>query len=130
MGRSATGSAESPAGVGLSAGPGPGPGRGPGFAVSVVEFSVPRDLDHRDLAALRARLDQVLVLRPRRVVIDLAGCTHLDATAIGLLLDVHRRLWSTDGLLSLRSPGPRLRKILEVARVDHVLDIVTDEAAA
>jgi hypothetical protein len=58
------------------------------------------------------------------VVVDLSGCRHIDAAAIGLLLDVHRRLARTDGVLTVRNPNPRIQRILHTARLDQILPIV------
>ncbi|MFD6564196.1 STAS domain-containing protein [Micromonospora profundi] len=82
-----------------------------------------------DLAGLPetgAVFDRLLALRPGRVVVDLSRCRHIDAAAIGLLLDVHRRLVRADGALTIRNPNPRIRRILHTARLEQVLSIVID----
>ncbi|TDB80562.1 STAS domain-containing protein [Micromonospora sp. KC721] len=82
-----------------------------------------------DLACLPeagAVFDRLLALQPEQVVVDLSGCRHIDAAAIGLLLDVHRRLARTDGVLFVRDPNPRIRRILHIAHLDQVLPIVTE----
>lgn len=92
--------------------------------VSITEF---------DLACLPetgAVLDQLLALRPQQIVIDLAGCRHIDAAAIGLLLDVHRRMVRAGGVLAVRNPNPRITRILQTARLDQILPVHTDAAAA
>ncbi|MBM0276857.1 STAS domain-containing protein [Micromonospora tarensis] len=80
-----------------------------------------------DLACLPATgtvFDRLLALHPAQVVVDLSGCRHIDAAAIGLLLDVHRRLARADGVLTVRDPNPRIRRILHTARVDQILPVV------
>ncbi|KXK58620.1 hypothetical protein AWW66_28735 [Micromonospora rosaria] len=93
-------------------------------ATELVEVALTEPLDRVAVAELGAVLDQVLGLRPARLVIDLAGCGHVDAAGIALLLDAHRRMWSFGGRLILRSPSPRLRRLFQVARVDQVLYVV------
>lgn len=66
-------------------------------------------IDTFDLAGLPETgvvFDRLLALRPGRVVVDLSRCRHIDAAAIGLLLDVHRRLVRADGVLTIRNPNP------------------------
>jgi len=92
--------------------------------VAAVVVAIDGELGPEALPGARAHLDRVLSLGPKHVVIDLAGCPFLDAAAIAFLLEVHRQLWRTDGRLSLRSPSPRVRRILRTARVDGVLDVV------
>jgi anti-anti-sigma factor len=93
------------------------------LTISLVEVVIAHRLDKAALPAVCRHLDEILILRPRQLVLDLAECPFIDAAAIGRLLDVHRRLWLTDGLLTLRAPSARLRRILHAARVDHVLHI-------
>jgi anti-anti-sigma factor len=73
-------------------------------------------------------LDNAVTLRPAHLIIDLTDCEYLDATGIGLLLDIHRRTWQSGGRLSLRGMSPRLRRILKLARVDRVLHTATPPA--
>jgi len=61
--------------------------------------------------------------RPDHLVVDLHRCPHVDAAAIDLLLLVHRRLLSAGGRLTLRAPGPRVRRMFELARVGRVLHV-------
>lgn len=86
--------------------------------VCITEF------DLACLPATGAVFDRLLTLHPAQVVVDLSGCRHIDAAAIGLLLDVHRRLARADGVLTVRNPNPRIRRILHTARLDQILPVV------
>jgi anti-anti-sigma factor len=97
--------------------------------VPVVEVLVTEQLDPADLSRLRTVLDEALQVSPVEVVVDVSRCPVMGAGAIGLLLDIHRRLRRAGGRLTLRSPSPRLRRNLELARVDRVL-LVTPETVA
>ncbi|WTD61611.1 STAS domain-containing protein [Micromonospora sp. NBC_01638] len=81
-------------------------------------------LDLACLPAAGAMFDRLLTLHPGQVVVDLSRCRHIDAAAIGLLLDVHRRLAGANGVLTIRDPNPRIVRILHTARLDRVLQIV------
>lgn len=72
----------------------------------------------------------LLALRPREVTIDLAGCRHVDAAAIALLLDVHRRLSRRDGTLTPCNPHPRIRRILATAGVGAIMPVVDSPRTA
>jgi anti-anti-sigma factor len=97
--------------------------------VPLVEVSI-TEFDLSCLPETGAVLDQLLALRPAQVVIDLAGCRHIDAAAIGLLLDVHRRMVRAGGVLAVRNPNPRITRILQTARLDQILPVHTDAGAA
>jgi anti-anti-sigma factor len=88
-----------------------------------VEIVITEELDADSVPRVAALLHEAADLHPARLVIDLAGCPFLDASAIGMLLDVHRRVWSDGGGLTLRAPGPRIVRTLRLARVDHVLAV-------
>lgn len=70
-----------------------------------------------------ALINEAADLRPQRLIVDLSGSPSIDAAAIVLLLQVHRKLVCADGQLTLRGPVPRVRRMLGLAQLDHVLDI-------
>lgn len=101
-----------------------GPLKPPSYALPLVEVSITQ-LDLSCLAESGAVFDRLLALSPGQVVVDLSQCRYIDAAAIGLLLDVHRRLARADGVLVLRNPHRRIHRILHHARLDQVLPIVS-----
>ena len=98
-------------------------------SVPLVEIRITGALDAARLSVTGAVLNTALRLRPACLVVDLAECSGIDAAAIGMLLDVHRELSRVGSQLTLRAPTPRLRRILSIARVDHVLHTVPGPAA-
>ena len=94
----------------------------------LLEIRVTTPLSAATAGDLDGLLDDAVQLRPAHLVIDLTDCEYLDATGIGLLLDVHRRIWHDGGRLSLQGMSPRLHRILEIARVDRVLYTATSPA--
>ncbi|MFC4018481.1 STAS domain-containing protein [Micromonospora sp. GCM10011542] len=106
-----------------------GPLQPTSYALPLVEVCITQ-LDLACVAETGAAFDGLLALRPQRVVVDLAGCRYIDAAAIGLLLDVHRRLTRMDGVLVVRNPNHRIQRILHHARLDQVLPIVTGASPA
>ncbi|MEJ3746974.1 STAS domain-containing protein, partial [Actinomycetes bacterium KLBMP 9797] len=98
-------------------------------SVPLVEVSVDGDLDLAAVPQLRRVLDGALTLRPAHLVLNLASCPGIDAAGIGLLLDVHRELWRAGARLTLHAPTARLRRVLGIAHVDRVFDILPDAEA-
>ncbi|MFY1594792.1 STAS domain-containing protein [Micromonospora sp. WMMD737] len=99
------------------------------YALPLVEVRLTQ-LDLACLPETGAVFDRLLALRPEQVVVDLAGCRYIDAAAIGLLLDVHRRLTSTNGVLVVRNPNHRIQRILHHTRLTQVLPIVGESPPA
>lgn len=98
--------------------------------VPLIEVRITGPLDMTATQAIRTTLDTAVALNTQHLVLDLADCPVIDAAAIGLLLDIHRRLWRSGATLTLRSPTARLRHILRIARVDNVLRIEPDTEPA
>lgn len=96
----------------------------------LVEIVVTEELSGRASVRLQDLLSEALTLRPAQIVVDLAACGALDATALDVLLETHRRMWSSGGRLTLRSPSARLRRILTLARVDNVFHITQGRSGA
>lgn len=94
-------------------------------SVPLVEISVTDELDLAGLERTRRVLNRLLALRPARLVVDLSACQVLDAAAVGLLLDTHRRLARHDGALTLRDPSERVRRVLRAAGVAWVLPVTS-----
>ncbi|MEV4412039.1 STAS domain-containing protein [Catellatospora sp. NPDC049609] len=93
-------------------------------AVPLVEVQVQGDLNAQSAPGVHDMLEEALALRPRRLVIDLAGCDMIDAAGILLLLDTHRRAMRDGGSVALRSPSARARRNLRLAKVDRVLQVI------
>ncbi|KAB1903881.1 STAS domain-containing protein [Micromonospora tulbaghiae] len=102
----------------------------PESAVPHVRVDITDELDLAGLPEVAHVLDRILALRPRELTVDLAGCRHVDAAAVALLLDVHRRLARQGGLLTLSNPHPRIRRILENSGLGAVPVVDTPRPAA
>jgi len=89
----------------------------------LVEVVIKDELSGRGSARLQEIMGEALALRPAQIVVDLSDCETLDAAALDVLLDTHRRMWRAGGQLTLRGPSARLQRILSLARVDHVFNI-------
>lgn len=72
---------------------------------------------------LATQLDDVLRVRPDRVVVDLSACGALDSAALHALLDAHRRLARRGGVLALRGLCPRLVRLLSLSGLTDVLRV-------
>jgi anti-anti-sigma factor len=57
-----------------------------------------------------------------RICIDLAGVTEMDARGLGTLADLAREARAHGSTVSVTSANPRVRRLLEVTRLDTVFD--------
>jgi anti-sigma B factor antagonist len=80
-------------------------------------------LDHASVPRTREELHAALAATPERLVVDLTGCTFVDASALSMLLDVHRRACRAGGLLTLRGCSPRVLRLLSLTGLRRVFDL-------
>ena len=95
--------------------------------VPLVEVIITEALDSQAAPRLETRLNEAIDLHPVRLIVDVAGCPVLDAAAIDVLLDAHRKTRRSGCRLTLRGPSPKLRRNLRLARVDGVIDVIPEE---
>jgi anti-sigma B factor antagonist len=100
----------------------PSPAARPPAAAPVV-LVVTGALDVTTLPRVRDQLEQALTGRPDRVVVDLSDCTFVDASALAVLLDAHRRTSRTGGVLTLRGSCPRVLRLLSLTGLRRVFDL-------
>ena len=90
---------------------------------AVVEVVVEGELDAGSVSRVRDTLHDALAMRPARLVVDLSACPFVDACALTMLLDVHRRAWRAGGLLTLRGCSPRVLRLLSLTGLRRVFDL-------
>lgn len=72
---------------------------------------------------LRVELDELVATRPARLAVDLADCPFVDAGALAVLLDVHRRVSRAGGVLTLQGCVPRVLRLLSLTGLRGVFDL-------
>jgi anti-anti-sigma factor len=80
-------------------------------------------LDGATVDRWRALFAAAAARRPARLILDLRHSPRIDAAAIVVLVQLHRELIRADARLTLRAPVARVRRLLGLARVDHVLEV-------
>ena len=93
-------------------------------APATVVVHITGALDVTTLPRVREQLEQALTGRPGRLVVDLSACTFVDASALAVLLELHRRLCRTGGVLTLRGCCPRVLRLLSLTGLRRVFDLV------
>ena len=82
------------------------------------------EIDHHSAAGLRAELDGLLLKeRPVRLVLDLSHIEFMDSAGLGLLLGRLRLMRELGGVMVLKSPNPRVLKILTLAGLERFMEI-------
>jgi len=90
-------------------------------ACDAVEFTNAADLKAAAGTALEERRD---------VVVDLAGVDSIDSAGVGALVSVFKFARARKRRVVFASLGPGVRRVLELIRLDEVLDLSPDAESA
>ena len=77
-------------------------------------------------AAIYERLDDL----DDDVVLDMSDVSTIDLTALRLLAVATRHAWLTGHHLTVRNPGPAVRRMTHLARLAHAIDVERVAASA
>jgi anti-sigma B factor antagonist len=86
-------------------------------------------LDGTSVSEARQRLHTAIAASDGDIVLDITDVEWVDVTALGVLVDGHRRLRSQGRRLVLRGCSPRVRRALAVTRLSRIMAIERGETA-
>jgi anti-anti-sigma factor len=90
--------------------------------------SLAGELDLYNAEEVRSALLEAVAEEPETLVVGLPEVTFIDSTALGVLVDIHRRMGGRENF-HLAEPGLEVRRALEVSGLDRhfsVHDTVAD----
>jgi len=80
------------------------------------------ELDLYNAEQVKTALQEAAARRPERLVVDLAGVSFVDSTALAVLIDARRRLQG-QAAFRLAAPGHEVRRALEISGLDRHLPV-------
>ena len=84
------------------------------------------EIDHHNAVRLRGDVDELLLgKRPRRLVLDLSRVDFMDSAGIGFLMGRCRLMRELGGVLAVKSPTPRVQKMLRLCGMERFMEIDT-----
>lgn len=96
-----------------------------------VVASVVGEIDLHNSPDLRvAILDILLASQPKKVVLNLSQVPYMDSSAIAVLVETLQKLRKYGGKLYLTNLQPRVRGLMEIARLDTIFVLAKDEQDA
>ena len=105
-----------------------GPVRTEGNAVIMI---VRGDVDLHNSPELRSALLQILSSQqPKKLVLNLAAVPYMDSSAIAVLVESLQKLKRSGGSVVLTNLQPRVKGLLEIARLNTIFTLAKDEAEA
>ena len=96
-----------------------------------VIVAVRGEIDLQNSPELRTELLDIMAKHtPQRVVINLDQVPYMDSSAIAVLVELLQKVRKTGGKIFLTNLQPRVKGLLEIARLGSIFSIVNDEAEA
>ncbi|HRK29797.1 MAG TPA: STAS domain-containing protein [Tepidisphaeraceae bacterium] len=97
----------------------------------VVIAAVDGEVDLKNSPDLReVLLDLINTQKPKKVVLNLSKVSYMDSSAIAVLVESLQKLRKAGGKMCLTNLQPRVRGLLEIARLDSIFVLAKDEAEA
>ena len=88
------------------------------------------DFDVRSTGEVRNAIYACLDADDSDVVIDLTHVSTIDATALRLLAVATRHAWLSGHHLTVRNPGPAVRRMVHLTRLAHAIEVERVAATA
>ena len=88
------------------------------------------DFDVRSTWEVRAAIYERLDSYDDDVVLDMTDVATIDATALRLLAVATRHAWLTGHHLTVRNPGPAVRRMAHLTRLAHAIEVERVAATA
>ena len=96
-----------------------------------VVASVRGEIDLHNSPELRGVLLELLQNHsPKKLVLNLSQVPYMDSSAIAVLVEALQRIRKAGGRIFLTDLQPRVKGLLEIARLDSIFIVCKDEADA
>src|SRR6188472_2412044 len=100
-------------------------------AGDAVVASLRGDIDLHNSPQVRTALLKFLDdNKPRKLVLNLGEVPYMDSSAIAVLVEALQKMRKTGGKVFLTNLQPRVKGLLEIARLDTIFVVVKEEADA
>ena len=100
-------------------------------ASNAVIATIRGEIDLHNSTDLRGVLLELLAKHePKRLVLNLAQVPYMDSSAIAVLVEALQKIRKIGGRIFLTDLQPRVKGLLEIARLDSIFVVSKDEAEA
>jgi anti-sigma B factor antagonist len=97
----------------------------------VIFIAIRGEIDLHNSPGLRTDLlDALQRGMPKKLILNLAEVPYMDSSAIAVLVEALQKMRKAGGKIYLTNLQPRVKGLLEIARLDTIFVVVKDEAEA
>jgi anti-anti-sigma factor len=98
--------------------------------VVIVDVEGPEERDDDGYIVLLARLRAILARGPRDILLNVAKVAHVDSLLLGVIVEAYVAAVRQGGGLKLLQVSQRFRHLLQVTKLDRVLETFESEEVA
>ena len=96
-----------------------------------VIAAIKGEIDLHNSPQLRGELLKFLEQqKPKKLILNVGGVPYMDSSAIAVLVESLQRMRKIGGKIYLTNLQPRVKGLLEIARLDSIFVLTADEAEA
>jgi anti-sigma B factor antagonist len=95
-----------------------------------VVVAIRGEIDLHNSPELRVHMLKHLDASIKRLVLNLAEVPYMDSSAIAVFVEALQKMRKTGGKIYLTNLQPRVKGLLEIAKLDSIFIVCADEAAA
>ncbi len=98
---------------------------------TTVVVAIRGEIDLHNSAGLRTDLlDFLAKTKPKKLILNLADVPYMDSSAIAVLVEALQKIRKVQGKIVLTNLQPRVKGLLEIARLDSIFGVTGTEAEA
>ncbi len=97
------------------------------FNNNVLMVKIYGEIDHHNAKKLREKIDSLLLeKKPIKIVLDLSLVSFMDSSGLGLIMGRYSLAKELDASFVIYNPNKRVKKILELAGIERIIEIKED----
>ena len=100
-------------------------------SVKLVQFTSNRILDEANIAEIRSALHALIEQQATpEILIDFSNVDHLSSAALGVLIDINKRVREKNGKLRLASIKPQIYDVFVITKLNQLFKILSSRQEA
>ena len=97
----------------------------------VMTVTIDGDIDHHSAKYIREQIDKaIFYCRPKEMIMELGEVSFMDSSGLGLILGRFTKMRELGGKLILSNPTKQTEKILSLAGIGKLIEIIRGEKAS
>ncbi len=98
------------------------------FEKHILKIKIQGDIDHHSAKGIREAIDNAIFSKkPAMVILDLSSIAFMDSSGLGLIMGRYANAMEIGANFLLYKPCLKVRKILELAGIERIMEIEGDD---